>query len=60
MLIREERTRDLLLVCNGERDRTRLVLAIAGKDCTVTLASRCLENPGLKVNSMTLAPKVWF
>lgn len=56
----EEYIRDLLPVCYRETDRKRLVLAIAGRDCTVMLASWRWENLGLKVNSVTLAPKVWL
>lgn len=41
-------------------DRKKLVLAIAGKDCTVMLVSGCWENLGFKVNSVCFAPKVWL
>lgn len=60
MLLAEEYIRDLLPACSRETDRKRLVLAIAGKDCAMTLASWCWENLGLKVNSVTLAPNVWL
>ena len=58
MLVAEEYVRDLLPVCSRETDGKRLVLATGAKDCAITLASRRWENLGLKVNSVTLAPKV--
>lgn len=60
MRVAEECIRDLLPVCSRKTDRKRLVLAIAGKDCAMTLASWCWENLGLKVSFVTLAPKVWL
>ncbi|XP_074704658.1 uncharacterized protein LOC141933677 [Strix aluco] len=53
MLITEEYVRDWLPVCSRETDRRRSVLAIAGKDCAITLVSRCWESLGLNVNSAT-------
>lgn len=35
-------------------------MAIAGKDCTIMLVPWCWENLSLKVNSLTLASKVWL
>lgn len=39
MLVAEGYVGDLVAVCRREMDRKRLVLAIAGKECTTTLAS---------------------
>lgn len=60
MLVAEEYIRDVVQVCSREMDRKNLVLAIAGKDCTIMLVSGCWENLGFKVNSVCFAPKVWL
>ena len=60
MLITEEYVRDWLPVCSRETDRRRSVLAIAGKDCAITLVSRCWESLGLNVNSATWQQRFGF
>lgn len=50
----------VVALLNTETNRKRLLLAIAGKDCAIMLVLCCWENLSIRVNSVTIALKVWL